>query len=107
MYQIVPMTGIANNKFQSKIYVDGSNIAFTFRLTYNELAKYWLLDISVNDEMKISALPLTPSQNLLEQFDYLGLGSLHVLPRSQLKTQWPDYENLTSDWYIVWGDTDG
>lgn len=57
--------------------------------------------------MLVSALPLVPAQNILEQFAYMGIGSAYVLPRTQVKEQWPSAETLTADWYLVWSDTNG
>ena len=83
-----------------------ANITLLFRITYNELAKYWLMDISDDEgNMLISALPLVPAQNILEQFAYMGIGSAYVLPRTQVKEQWPSAETLTADWYLIWSDT--
>ena len=66
MYSIVPIQNIPNNRFSSKIPVDGQNLTLIFYVTYNELAKYWLIDISNADgTMLISGLPVVPAQNIL------------------------------------------
>ena len=43
---IIPLKPIPNNTTTYKVPVDDQNISLTFRTTYNEQAKYWLLDIS-------------------------------------------------------------
>jgi len=106
MYSAIPLVAVPNYSFSSTIPVDGANITLLFRITYNELAKYWLIDISDDEgNMLISALPLVPAQNILEQFAYMGIGSAYVLPRTQVKEQWPSAETLTADWYLIWSDT--
>ena len=76
MYSIVPIQNIPNNRFSSKIPVDGQNLTLIFYVTYNELAKYWLMDISNADgTMLISGLPVVPAQNILEQYQYMQIGS--------------------------------
>ena len=63
MYSIVPIQNIPNNRFSSKIPVDGQNLTLIFYVTYNELAKYWLIDISNADGMMlISGLPVVRSE---------------------------------------------
>lgn len=106
MYSIIPLQATPNHTFFCTIPVDGANITLTFRLTYNELAKYFLVDLS-NEEgtMLISALPVIPAQNILEQFTYMGIGSAYVLPKTQVKEQWPTMDTLESDWYLMWSDT--
>ncbi len=83
-------------------------MTLVFRVTYNELAKYWLMDISTAEMgMLVSALPVIPAQNILEQYQYLGIGSAYVLPRAKVVEQWPSADTISTDWYLVWSDTDG
>lgn len=108
MYSIVPIQNIPNNRFSSKIPVDGQNLTLIFYVTYNELAKYWLIDISNADgTMLLSGLPVVPAQNILEQYQYMQIGSAYILPRSKVKEQWPSADTLSTDWYLIWSDTDG
>lgn len=108
MYSAIPLVAVPNYSFSSTIPVDGANITLLFHITYNELAKYWLIDISDDEgNMLISAMPLVPAQNILEQYAYMGIGSAYLLPRAQVKEQWPSVDTLTSDWYLIWSDTNG
>lgn len=99
------MEAINNHKFSAKIYIDGANLLLKFKLMYNEIAGYWSLDIATEDEDKVVGLPLIPGQNLLEQLGYLGIGSLYIVKRAQIAEQWPSGDTLSSDWYVLWGDT--
>lgn len=106
MFSIVPMQAIHDHSFRAVVPIDGGNTNLGFRLTYNELAGYWVIDISKDEEPVLSGLPMVPAQNLLEQFGYLGIGSMRIIPKSEAQEQWPSQGTLSSDWYVVWGDTD-
>ena len=67
---------------------------------------YKMIDISKDDVLVLSGLPMVPAQNLLEQLGYLGIGSMRIIPRSDVQEQWPSQGTLSSEWYVVWGDTD-
>lgn len=108
MQSIIPIQPIPNQTFSCKIPVDTQNITLIFKAMYNELANYWVVDISDNTGKNlIAGLPIVPAQNILEQFSYLKIGSAYIVPRQQLKEQWPSYSTLNSDWYLVWSDTNG
>ncbi len=103
---IVPLRGIPNNSTTYRLPIDDQNISLTLRLTYNEIAGYWMMDLTNEDgQMLVSGLPVIPAQNILEQYRYMQIGSAYVLPKSKVEDQWPGYESLTSDWYLVWSDT--
>lgn len=76
-------------------------------MMYNELAGYWVVDISKDGTMVISGLPVVPAQDILEQFKHLEIGSAFIVPKSdaQAREQWPSANTLSSDWYVLWGDT--
>ena len=105
MFVIVPMQAIPNHSFSAVVPIDGGNVNLRFRLMYNELANYWIADISKDDAVVLAGLPLVPAQNILEQFGYLGIGSAYIIPRSEAQEQWPSLGTLSADWYVVWGDT--
>lgn len=107
MFSIIPFQGIPNHKFSAKVPIDGGNTLLKFHMKYNELAQYWLVDIYKNDAMVYAGLPLVPGQNILEQVGYLGIGSAWIVPRSRVMEQWPSAATLASDWYVIWGDSNG
>lgn len=106
MYCTIPMQAAPNHSFSCSIPIDGGNTFLTFRLTYNDIAEYWIVDISKDDEVLISSLPLIPGENILEQFQYLGIGSAWIIPKNEKDSQWPQANDLATDWQVVWGDTD-
>lgn len=106
MICIIPMQAIPNHSFSAVVPIDGGNTNLGFLLTYNEISNYWMIDISKDDVLVLSGLPMVPAQNLLEQLGYLGIGSMRIIPRSDVQEQWPSQGTLSSEWYVVWGDTD-
>lgn len=108
MYSIIPIQAVPNQTFSSKIPVDGFNIELSFILSYNELAKYWIVSvIDSNGNTLITSLPVIPAQNILEQYRYMKIGSAYVVPRQTVVDEWPTDKTLDANWYLVWGDTDG
>lgn len=108
MQSIIPIQAVPNMSFSSVIPVDSNNITLIFTLTYNELAKYWVVSIAKSDGTTlIRSLPVIPAQNILEQYKYMQIGSAYIVPRQTVKEQWPSMDTLATDWYLVWSDTDG
>lgn len=104
MLSIVPMQAIPNHTFSAVIPFDEENINLRFTMQYNEIAGFWFVDISKDDTMLLSGYPLIPAQDLLEQFQYLGIGHAYIVPVTQISKQFPDYETLSNEWAVVWGD---
>ena len=104
MLSIVPMQTIPNHTFSAVIPFTNENKRLRFTMQYNEVAGFWFVDVSQNDKMLLSAYPLIPAQDILEQFQYLGIGHAYILPRTQISKQFPDYETLATEWAVVWGD---
>ncbi|WP_427112443.1 phage baseplate plug family protein [Megasphaera sueciensis] len=108
MLSIIPLQAVPNKTFYVTGYVDNSNIILQLTLSYNELEECWMMDIADSEGSSIlSAIPLIPAQNILEQYAYLGIGSMYLVPKQTVKEEWPSYTTLTSDWFLVWGDTNG
>lgn len=104
MISIVPMQAIPNHSFSCVIPLNNSNIELRFTMQYNEVAKFWFVDISKDSKPLIAGMPLIPAQDLLEQYQYMGIGHAYLIPRSELSQQFPDYETLSTEWYVVWSD---
>ena len=106
MLCIVPMQAIPNHSFDAVLPIDGGNTEVKIRLMYNYVAEYWVVDISKNGKTVVSSLPVVPAQNIFEQLRYLEIGSAWIIPKSDIPEQWPSMSTLSSDWYVLWGDTD-
>ncbi len=109
---VVPLSTEPNQTFNCTIPIDGKNRALSFKLRYNDIAKYWNLTIidARTNEILVDALPLMvgeyPAANLLEQFDHMGLGSAVIVKEGELKGEAnPNDTNLGTEYYLVWGDT--
>lgn len=107
MTSIVPMQAIPNHSFAAVIPLYGGNTELRFTMQYNEVAGFWFIDIAQKGEMLLSAYPLIPAQDILEQFQYMGIGHAYILPRAELTSQFPDIETLTTEWFVIWSDYDG
>lgn len=106
MYSLIPINTKPNNTFTCKIPIDGGNVTLVFRTHYNEVAGYWVVSVSRSDGTElIRNLPMLPAQNILEQYSYMGIGSACIISAHQVKAEWPDAENLGSEWLLVWSDT--
>ncbi|KMO85840.1 hypothetical protein AB840_11215 [Megasphaera cerevisiae DSM 20462] len=108
MLSIVPLSGVPNHTFTTTIYVDETNIKLTLTTTYNEIAGYWVLDIGDSEgTLLVTCIPLIPGYNILEQYAYLEIGAAYIVPKQKVQEVWPDYDTLTSNWYLIWGNTAG
>ena len=104
MISIVPMQAIPNHSFSCVIPLNNGNIELRFTMQYNDVAGFWFVDIGKDNQTIISGYPLIPAQDLLEQFQYMGIGHAYLIPRSELTQQFPDIETLSTEWYVVWSD---
>jgi hypothetical protein len=99
------MQAIPNHSFSCVVPFTDSNVELRFTMQFNEVADYWFVDISRGDgEMLLSAYPWIPAQDILEQFQYLGIGHAYIVPVTQISKQFPDYNTLSTEWAVVWGD---
>lgn len=104
MISIVPLIPITNHKYSCVIPLNNRNVELEFRMMYNEIAAFWYVDIRRNNELIIAGLPLIPAQDLLEQFQYLDIGHAAIMPKTQITSQFPNYDTLNTEWVLLWGD---
>ena len=108
MLSIIPIKSTPNYKFSTKIPIGGQSLILQFDIQYNELADYWILDVGDNNgRALLSCLPIVPTQNILEQYTYLQIGSAYIVPAQTIREQWPTRHTLGVDWYLLWDDTVG
>jgi len=107
----VPIVPNANQSFTCTLPIDNKNIILAFGITYNSVADYWAMsirDVRTNTQL-LDGVPLVtgeyPGANLLEQFEYMGIGSAVIAPTSSLAKDRPGVSNLGTEWALVWGDT--
>ena len=108
----IPLTADPNQTFAITLPVDGKNIDLIFELHYNTEALYWAMDIyDAERNPLLAAIPMLPgvypSADILGQYRYLGIGSAYIMPSGKTVTGRPNDENLGSEFYLIWSDTNG
>jgi len=108
-YYMVPVTSKPNQKLSITVPVSGKNVKLNLKLSYNTQAGYWWITISdANNNILIDSLPLLvgqpPANNLLEQYQYLGIGSMYLVNNGNSALDSPDKESLGTDFLLLWGD---
>lgn len=105
-YSLIPITSKPNNTFSCKVPIEGKNLGLVFKTSFNEIAQYWTVSLSTTEGKELlSNVPLIPSENILEQYAFLGIGSAYILPIEIVSDEYPNQANLGDVWKLVWGDT--
>lgn len=109
----IPLDTYPNQEFRITVEVGEENVDLILHLQYNTEGDFWRMDISDGNtgDMLISGVPLLtgeyPSADLLQQFEYVGIGSAIVLKMTETAAgDYPDIENLGTDYILVWGTED-
>lgn len=102
-----------DQEFTVAVEVGEEVVNLIIRLRYNTEGDFWHMDISDGNtlEMLISNAPLLtgefPSGDLLKQFEYVGIGQAAILKVTDgAKGDFPNLENLGTDYVLVWGKED-
>ncbi|HBC94305.1 MAG TPA: hypothetical protein DCZ10_15760 [Pelotomaculum sp.] len=105
-YYTIPLTSDPSQNFTCTIPVDGRNITLRFRINYNDIAGYWWMSITDSSgALLIDSLPLLTGQNILGQYQYLGIGSAYLYNNGSSEDN-PDNTNLGTDFLLIWGDSE-
>lgn len=111
MQQQIVLTNAPAQAFTSTLQVDGAPLTLNFVFRYNEVANYWVMRVSdQNDVLLLDSVPLvtgnSPACNILGQFAYLEIGSAYVLNVTGVRdSNFPNSFNLGTGFILVWGDT--
>lgn len=109
-YSQIPLTTDPNQTFNITLPVDKKNLTLGFFIYWNNQAQYWCMDIidKSADKQVLTGIPLLESlnktQNLIEQFAYLGIGSAFLVNVSGSSIP-PNLTNLGTDYLLLWNDT--
>lgn len=101
--QILDIKNSYNQRITTSVEIGEEVKNLEIFLEYNEMAGYWVCsikDLSTN-EMVISSMPLLVGQDLLQQYEYLGIGSSTILNMSNKSSDELDNTNLGIDY--LWG----
>lgn len=106
--QIVPLTINPNQSFQISLSINGGITRLTLSISYNPMANYWILKIQdVNGVVLLDSVPMIcgvwPAANLLEQHQYLNIGSAYILNVGD-PNDYPNATDLGSTFLLLWGD---
>lgn len=109
----IPLDPTLDQEFNVTVEVGEENVDLLLHLRYNTEGDFWRMDISDGNsqEMLICNVPMLtgeyPAADILEQFEYVGIGQAIVLKVSDAAAgDFPNIENLGTDYILVWGKED-
>jgi len=104
--QVIPVSTSPYQSFDYAITINGVLTNFHFNINYNMTAHYWVMTVSNAStlEILIDSLPLVVNGNLLEQYDYLQIGSAYIYNWGNVAMDSPDDTNLGTDFQLIWDD---
>lgn len=113
-WNIVPLDTWGDQEIYVTVDVSGENIPLRLRVRYNTESECWIMSVSdgISNQMLADSIPLVTGNgqmiNILRQHDYLGIGEARVIPVSdKTRTEIPRFDNLETEFALVWGDADG
>ena len=97
---------IISNKFTTNLTINGENKTLVLEFNYNAVGDMWKMSIlNEIEEVLISNIPLLPTENLLEQYSYMNLGSAILIPNTdEIKEEYPSINTLKNNYTLFWGD---
>lgn len=99
----ISLSGKPNQTWTVTISGEKKNITFIITQSYNEMAGYWVLGIydRANNPLVLN-LPLLCGHDLLEQYQYLNIGELHLLNIGDSTIENPDDLNIAANFELLW-----
>lgn len=102
-YQVLPLYNFPNNTYSISIEINEKNTTFNLFFSYNSEAKYWTIDILDSKKNNIACnIPLLTGQDLLQGLDYLEIGKLYIMTKSDMADEIPNSTNLDTDYWLIW-----
>jgi len=108
--QIVPLTSDSDQQFSVALSINGGTIYLALEIMWNEISEYWVMTIwnAVTGILILDSIPLItgqyPAGNIFGQYDYLNIGSAYVINASNINMDYPEQENLGTDFVLYWTD---
>ena len=108
----VPLNTNPNQSFMVTLPINNKNITLLLEISYKEACSYWVMNVKDPSTKKdiLSNLPLITgglngkSANILQQYQYLNIGSAFVVKLTDTDLDYPDDSSLGSEFVLVWGD---
>lgn len=103
MINEIPLTNQPNQTFSATIAGEKRNLLLIITQFYNEQAGYWVLGIYDQSGTPIVlSIPLLCGHDLLEQYQYLNIGSLIVVNIGDQTIENPSDTNIENNFELVW-----
>jgi hypothetical protein len=103
--KIQPLDSSPNQTWQVAVNINGGISTFFVTLRYNDIADYWCLTLQdATQDLLVDSWPLVTGLNLFQQLEYLGIGSMYILNTGAANTDFPNNQNLGSQFAMIWGD---
>jgi uncharacterized protein DUF6983 len=109
--QEIQLSNSPNQTLPVSLIVDGKSLNLILFLGFNEIAEYWTMDVSdQNNNLLLASVPLItgnePACNVLKQYAYMEIGSCFIINNTGSSIpNWPGATGWTGGWVMVWGDT--
>lgn len=100
--KLIPLDNLPNHSFDITLEINGENQTFNLFTSYNE-GNYWT--IQFRDKLKnpiTDSIPLLSGENLFRGLEYLEIGELYLLRKSDVDEEIPDVETINTDYVLVW-----
>lgn len=98
------MSNSPNNTMRVYVKVDGKTREFVLTTRYREVCKYWTLDIAdINGNYLLVNVPMLSMENILEPFEYLGIGGIVLVDMNNTGKAAADASELGDSVKFVWG----
>jgi len=109
-YKVIPLTSEPNQSLTVTIPIGSQNITLNLKISYNSAAGYWVMTVKdKSNNILVDGIPLLcgqyPAGDLLEQYQYLNIGSAFILNLGNSYLDSPDDTTLGTDFVLVWGDS--
>ena len=100
----IPLKNLPNHSFDIVLNIDGKNKTFNLFQSYNA-GHYWTIQFRDRDKVPITDnIPLLSGHNLFQGLEYLNIGVLYLLRKSEMVNEVPDVETIDTDYVLLWGE---
>jgi hypothetical protein len=92
-----------NQTFKAAIPGDKQNLTFNISMSYNEESGYWIMGIYDSSlEPIVLNIPLLCGHDLLEQYQYLNIGSIFIVNVGDPTIETPNDTNIDTNFKMIW-----
>ena len=100
----IPLDNLPNHSFDITLSIKGKNQTFNLFTSYNE-GHYWTIQFRDRYKKPITdSIPLLVGENLFQGLEYLEIGELYLITKSDMAEEVPNVENIGTDYLLLWRD---